>query len=231
MIRFILFDIDNTLYPSAEFAALARKNAIQAMIRIGLNKKKEELEKMLYKKIKEKGSNYEHHFDEILKELKIKNKERYVAAAIAAYHDTKITILPYPEVPQVLLALRDMGIKLYVATEGKKIKQWDKLIRLGLEQYFEDVFVVSEKEGGKNVYFYKKIIKKIKADPKECMMVGDKEEKDILPAKKAGLLTFRILKEGEKTKADFSGENLKKILEIVNSVQKASQSKRAKQFQ
>ncbi|MEM3422284.1 MAG: TIGR02253 family HAD-type hydrolase [Candidatus Bilamarchaeaceae archaeon] len=221
MIKHIFFDIDDTLYPSRDFATLARKNAIKAMIRAGLNVKEEELEKLLYRQIKEKGSNYEHHFDDLLKELRVKKRERYVAAAVAAYHDTKITILPYPEVPRVLLELRDKKIKLYIASEGISIKQWDKLLRLGIAQYFEEVFVVNEKKGGKNTKFYKEIIKKIKAKPEECLMVGDKEEKDIVPAKKAGMLTFRIMRGNiEKTAADFSGKDLKKILEIVKKPSK-----------
>lgn len=216
MIRYILFDIDNTLYPSREFAILARKNAIQAMIRTGLHESEKKIEKILHKQIKEKGSNYEHHFDDLLKELGIKKKEKYVAAAIAAYHDTKITILPYSEVPRTLLKLRDNRIKLYVASEGIEIKQWDKLLRLGIAQYFDEVFVASEKKGGKTTQFYNKIIKKIKAKPQECIMVGDKEEKDIIPAKKAGLLTFRVFrKKPEKTSADFFDKDLKKLLEIV----------------
>lgn len=220
MIKAVLFDIDNTLYPSREFAELARKNAVSAMIRAGLDAGEREIKKELEMVIREKGSNYPHHFDDVLRNFKVKNKEKYVAAAIAAYHDTKITILPYPEVPKVLLALRDKRTRLYIASEGLKIKQWDKLLRLQIAQYFDDVFVIDRKKGGKNADFYKKVAKRINLPPGECLMVGDKEDRDILPAKKAGFRTFRFFRgpyaaKRAKTAADFSGRNLKALLKIV----------------
>lgn len=221
MLSAIIFDIDNTLYPSYEFAELTRKNAVHAMIRAGLDISERELERELKRVIREKGSNYPNHFDDVLKKFKIKNRTRFVAAAVAAYHDTKITILPYPEVPKVLLDLRDKGVKLYVASEGLEIKQWDKLIRLQIAQYFEDVFVVKTEEGGKTVSFFKQLAKKIKAKPEDCLMVGDREDKDIIPAKKAGFKTFRIFRgpysKNKKTSADFCGEDLNVLVKIVKN--------------
>jgi len=220
MIKAVIFDIDNTLYPSHEFAELARKNAINAMIRAGLELDEKKIEKELELVIRKKGSNYPNHFDDVLKKFKVRNKAKYVAAAVAAYHDTKITILPYPEVPNVLLRLRDKKIRLYIASEGLEVKQWDKLLRLQIAQYFDDVFVVDQKEGGKNKMFYERVSRKIGIEPSECIMVGDKEDKDIIPAKKAGFKTFRIFRGpyAEKnggTIADFSGKELTALLKII----------------
>ncbi len=219
--RAFFFDIDNTLYPSREFAELARKNAISAMIRAGLPASIKEVERELNKVIMEKGSNYPYHFDKVLDAFGVKNKAKYVAAAVAAYHDTKITILPYPEVPRVLLWLRDKRIKLYVASEGIEVKQWDKLLRLQVAQYFENVFVANPSKGGKDAEFYRKIAKKINVAPSECLMVGDKEDKDIIPAKKASYRTIRIFRgpyagKGRKTAADISSRDLNILFKIID---------------
>lgn len=216
----VFFDIDNTLYPSRDFAELARKNAISTMIRAGLPVSIKEVEMELNKVIREKGPNYFHHFDKVLDAFRIKNKAKYVAAAVAAYHDTKITILPYPEVPSVLLRLRDKQIRLCVASEGIEVKQWDKLLRLQVAQYFEEVFVTNPEHGGKDADFYRRIAKKINAVPEECLMVGDKEDKDILPAKKVGYRTVRIFRgpyagKGRKTAADISGRDLNVLFKII----------------
>jgi len=47
MAKYILFDIDDTLFPSTEFSALARKNALTAMIRLGIDKDHETLSSAL----------------------------------------------------------------------------------------------------------------------------------------------------------------------------------------
>ena len=194
MINNILFDIDDTLFPSSEFAALARRNAVRAMIRVGFDAGEEELLRELHKIIEEKGSNYDIHFDLLLKRLDTRNPAKFIAAAVGAYHDTKASIQPFPDVPTVLLELREVGYKIYVASNGIAVKQWDKLIRLGVSQYFDGVFVSEELKSGKSPEFYKKILKKIKAKGNGCVMIGDREDADILPAKKAGMHAIRVLR-------------------------------------
>lgn len=204
MIKYIFFDIDNTLFPTSEFAELARKNAIRAMIELGLPfTNSEKLYSRLLKIIVRCGSNSDQHFNELLKELKINKPARFIAAAVAAYHNTKTGILPFPEIPLVLLQLRERGYKLYVATDGNAIKQWDKLIRLGIALYFEDVFVSEEIGTKKSRQFFAKVLGGLKIKPVECVMVGDREEKDILPAKSAGMRTILMRgRQGQETKSD-----------------------------
>jgi len=218
MIKNILFDIDGTLFPTNEFAELARRKAIRAMIRMGLKANEEELYKRLIQIIRKKGPNYSKHFDVLCRSLNAKSSSKFVAAAVAAYHDTKMSIQPYPEVPNMLLALRDSGYSLYVATNGDSVKQWDKLIRLGIALYFNDVFVSSDLKEEKGVRFYKKILKRLKADAAECFMVGDREDADIIPAKEIGMRTIRVRKgkysEGA-TVADFEVSELGKITDIM----------------
>jgi len=215
---YILFDIDDTLFPSTEFSALARKNALNAMIGMGLDSDYETLNSKLTAIIQKKGPNYQGHFDDLCAELKIKEPGRFIAAAVAAYHDTKTAIQPFPKAPLALLTLREKGFKLYVATNGNSIKQWDKLIRLRLALYFEGVFVSEELGREKDVEFYRKILKLLKAKPEECIMVGDKEEADIAPPKALAMKTVRVLSgkyAAVPSKADFVVKDIGELIRIV----------------
>lgn len=221
MIKNILFDIDDTLFPSTEFSSLARKNAINAMIGMGLTTPYHKLDSMLHKIISKKGSNSQEHFNELCKELAIKKPARYIAAAVAAYHDTKTSIQTFPKVPLTLLALRKNGYGIYAATNGNAVKQWDKLIRLRISLYFDGVFVSEEVGREKDKIFFQKITRELKCLPAECIMVGDKEDSDISPARSLGLKTVRVLPgkySKNPTKADFSLSDISELTTILQDL-------------
>ena len=223
MISAIFFDIDDTLFPSSEFAELARRNAIRAMIEVGVPRSEKELYGALAAIIKKHGSNYPRHFDDLCRKMGIKRPARYVAAAVGAYHNTKTAIQPYPSVPRTLLILRESGHRLFVATNGDAIKQWDKLIRLQIAIYFEDVFVSGEIGEEKSPGFFRKILKRLGIKPGESVMVGDREDTDILPAKKIKMRTIRMATgryAGASTRADRSAKDFVQIPRIVESFKK-----------
>lgn len=193
MPRHIIFDIDDTLFPSTEFSSLARRNAVNAMIRVGMPGDFEGLHSRLMEIIGRTGPNHPGHFDELCREAGVKDPGRYIAAAVAAYHDTKTSIAPFPTVPLTLLTLRERGYRVHAATQGNSIKQWDKIIRLGLALYFERVFVSGELGVDKSEAFYLRVLESLEAKPEECMMVGDREDHDISPARGAGMATVRVL--------------------------------------
>jgi len=222
MVKHVFIDIDDTLFPTSEFAELARRKAIRAMIEVGLDGDQEKLYQKPIKIIKKRGPNYDHHFDELCKELKIQRPAKYVAAAVGAYHAAKGSIQPYPEVPRTLMKLREQGYRLYVATNGTAVKQWDKLILLGVHIFFEEVFVSETMGMEKNVQFFKKALKHIKAKPEECVMVGDKPSIDILPPKKMGMKTIRAMMGGRHTKtpgkADSRMENFSELPKLLKKI-------------
>jgi putative hydrolase of the HAD superfamily len=217
----ILFDIDDTLFPTTEFAELARRNAIRAMIEMGMRKSENELHAMLMAIIAEKGSNYPNHFNVLCARLKEKRPARFVAAAVGAYHNTKTSIQPFPAVPSTLLSLREAGHKIYVATNGEATKQWDKLIRLQIALFFEDVFVSEELGEEKGPSFFRKVVKRLGAKPGDCVMVGDREDADIIPAKAVGMHTIRM-KTGRhaaaKSSAEFQANDFRDIPKIIKGL-------------
>ncbi|MGV8085290.1 MAG: TIGR02253 family HAD-type hydrolase [Candidatus Bilamarchaeum sp.] len=219
--RYILFDIDDTLFPSTDFSTLARKNAINAMISMGLEENFDKIYSLLDTIIEQKGSNYPNHFDELCRRLRVKDRSKFVAAAIAAYHDTKTSIAPFPQVPITLIRLQKMGFKLCIASSGNSLKQWDKLIRLKIALYFDHVFISEDLGVEKSPDFYRLITKKLNTKPECCLMVGDREEKDIIPSMKAGMASVKILagkygNDGKKTRANFTLKDISGLLGQIN---------------
>ena len=197
-IRAVLFDIDDTLFDSGTLAKMARMNAIKAMIECGLPIKNVQKGYSLLMKIVEKyGSNYDEHFDRLLETLGYTRDPKIIAAGIVAYHDTKLAyIKPNPDVIPTLIALRDEGCKLGIVSNGRSVKQWEKLIRLGLHHFF-DAVIISEDVGSEKPQskIFRVAIEELGVKPEETIYVSDDLETDVLGANKAGLISIRVIKQ------------------------------------
>lgn len=193
MVKCILFDIDNTLYDADKLIEKARKNAVDAMISAGLPARSvsstyEKLEKI----VDEYGSNYPKQFDRLLEEFEIEEeKTKIIAAGVVAYHNTKISNLkPSKEVKKALKDLKE-EYKIGVISNGKSVKQWEKLIRLELDDLF-DVVIISEKFKFEkpSEQIFRKALQKVNCEAEEAVMVGDKESD--MAAEKVGMNTINI---------------------------------------
>ncbi|MCH2107214.1 MAG: haloacid dehalogenase, partial [Planctomycetes bacterium] len=83
-LRAVLFDIDDTLFGTTEFAGRARKNAVRAMCEAGLDLPVEDVERELAEVIAEFSSNYSKHFDKLLVRLDSPLREDASAAIVVA---------------------------------------------------------------------------------------------------------------------------------------------------
>ncbi len=196
MIKAIFFDIDDTLYDSTKLTKMARQNSIRAMIDSGLPERSEEkLYNLLNEIIKKHGSNYAKHYDRLLEELGLEAEPKIVAAGVVAYEHTKEGYLtPFPGVIPTLLKLKE-DYKLGVISNGIAVKQWEKLIDLGIHHIF-DVVATSEELGHrkpqKEIFLF--AVEKLGLSPAECMMVGNRLDTDILGGNTAGMKTVRIMR-------------------------------------
>ncbi len=197
MIKALLFDIDDTLYDSTMLAEMARRNSVKAMIDSGLPfKDEQELYEKLLHIIKTFGSNYPRHYDELLRYLNIPWNPKIIAAGIVAYEHTKFGYLkPFPGVIPSLIRFRKK-FRLGVVSNGIAIKQWEKLIALGLSHFF-DVFVTSGEAGVEkpSVEIFTLTAEKFGLDPQECVMIGNKLDVDITGAGNAGMETIWFRRE------------------------------------
>jgi putative hydrolase of the HAD superfamily len=197
-VKAIFFDIDDTLFPTTEFTAKARRDVISAMIEVGLDVDEREGYEKLLEVIGEYGSNYPAHFDRLLEKLRVPYDARYVAAGIVAYHDAKLSMHCYPDTKRTLAALRERGYALGVVSDGLAVKQWDKIIRLGLEHFF-DAVVVSEAVGVEkpDARIFGLALKRFSLKPAQAAYVGDRLDKDVAGAKAAGMVAVHVRRDGK----------------------------------
>ncbi|XRP96782.1 TIGR02253 family HAD-type hydrolase [Methanocaldococcus sp. 16A] len=228
MIKGILFDLDDTLYNSSEFVEIARREAVKSMIDAGLNISFEEAMNILNKIIRDKGSNYGKHFDDLVKAVLGRYDPKIITTGIITYHNVKVALLrPYPHTIKTLIELKAMGLKLGVITDGLTIKQWEKLIRLGIHPFFDDVITSEEFGLGKpHLEFFKYGLSRMGLKPEETIYVGDRVDKDIKPAKELGMITVRILKGKYKDiedngYSDYTINSLQELVDIVKELKKS----------
>lgn len=224
MIKAVLFDIDNVLYNSGHQVEMARRAAVEAMVRAGLPLGLEDAFERLNEIVAEKGSNYNKHYDILVGEKD--DKYRIIAAGLVAYHNTKkLYVKPYDDTMPTLERLKERGYKVGVVSNGLAIKQWEKLTRLGLSNAFDKV-VVSEEVGiwKPEAGVFLKACEGLSVEPEECVYVGDRLDTDILGANRAGMTSVRLLRgkwkedkpEGLQDRPDFEIRGLDEIIGIMS---------------
>jgi putative hydrolase of the HAD superfamily len=193
----VLFDIDDTLCATTEFAKLARRNAIEAMVDAGLKAPVDDVLAELDEVIAEFTSNYEHHFDKLLLRLgpqayEHRNRALVVAAGIAAYHDTKFRKLgPYPGVQKLFADMKRSRLRLGIITHGLEVKQAEKLVRLDLVKYLDpEAIFISDQVGinKPNPKLYAHALRRMGLAANQVMYVGDNPAHDVVPPKSLGMI-------------------------------------------
>ena len=195
MIKAVFFDIDDTLYSSTDLSQKSRRTAIEHMISKGLDMDPGEAYEALLRVVKRYGSNYGYHLDRFFTdELNRPPDYRMISAAVIAYHHTKfVNMRPYPHTIETIIELRIMGLKLGIITDGLPVKQWEKLVRLGLDDFFNAVIVSGDEEVGLNKpdpRVFELALDRIGVSADEAVMVGDKIHTDIDGANRVGMTSI-----------------------------------------
>jgi len=175
---------------------MARLNAIRAMNNAGLPIDLEIGYKILEEIVKEYGPHYTKHFDKLLERLGLQWNPRVIAAGVVAYRETsQVYLKPFPDTIPTLIKLRDSGYKLGIVAEGRSVKEWQKLIQLGVDHIFHSV-LISEDLGTEelSVDQFFEATRRLNVKPEESFYVSSKPNRGILFANKAGLITVRVRK-------------------------------------
>lgn len=154
------------------------------MIDAGLPLSSDEAYELLREIIKEKGSNYDKHFNVLTKRVFGEEKPLLIALGMITYHNVKFALLRlFPETMSTLIYLKSKGYHLGVISNGITIKQWEKLIRLGLHHFFDEV-VTSEEAGAEkpDERIFQLALDKMGCRPEKSIMIGNKFSEDILGA-------------------------------------------------
>lgn len=219
MLKAVILDLDNTLIDFMKMKRLSCDAAISAMIGAGLNVKKEKAMKELFSLYDKYGLEEKMIFQKFLKKVAKKVDYKILASGIVAYRRVRAGFLePYPHVGEVLFELKRRGVKLAIVSDAPKLKAWIRLVSMKINHLFDVVVTFDDtKEMKPSTKPFKVAFKKLGLKSHECLMVGDRPERDIKGAKKLGMLTCfaRYGNPKAKSKADYEINDIKELIEIV----------------
>ena len=219
MIKAVIFDLDNTLIDFMSMKKASCDAAINAMIGAGLNIEREKALKILFELYGEYTYEEKTIFQKFLKEVTGRINYRILANGIVAYRKARSGFLdPYPGTDYVLLKLKDKGIKLGILTDAPRLKAWVRLASMKLSNFFDVVVTLEDTKKEKPAEEpFKVILQKLRLKPEECLMVGDRPERDIKGAKRLGIKTCfaKYGNPAKKAKADYVIDDIRELLKIV----------------
>lgn len=113
--------------------------------------------------------------------------------------------------------------KLAIISNGESMHQWEKIRQLGVLKWIDEknVFVSGDTQfikPDKRAFFH--AAKQLKAEPKNCLYVGDNYENDVIGAKKAGwnviwMNRYEIAAPNDKIKPDAICYNEQQLADYV----------------
>lgn len=242
-IKLVGFDLDDCLFDSTGLSKKARVKGIDAMIELGLNIERENALKILMEIVEEYGSNFSKHYNYFIRRLNqvyenislsFNMQYKYTAAAVMAYHKEKIdSIKLYDDVEDCLIKLKKLNIKTAIITDGIPIKQYEKILRLKIEHLI-DLVVITDQIGIRkpNPKLFKYCLKKFNVRGQETIYIGDRLDKDIIPALKNNIHSIFIHRGGKydsfnagkeiskNLKPNYEIKSLNEIFKIIEEINK-----------
>jgi len=223
MIKAIVFDLDDTLYPEHKFV-LSGFQAVNEWVSHYYNTPGFfELAKRFF----EEGHRG-NIFNLTLDSLGIKYDFNVIQKLLQVYREHKPSISLHEDVKWAIYYFRQSK-QLGIITDGYFTTQKNKVVSLGIEEYF-DVIVYSDQYGKEcwkpSPFPYLKIMEELGRQGNECMYVGDNPCKDFVTAKVLGWSTVQICRErGEyysitvtkSYEADFRIPDLYYLKEIIKA--------------
>ena len=241
-IKLIGFDLDDCLFDSTGLSERARIKGLDAMINLGLKINKKKAKQILREIVEEYGSNFSEHYNILIRRLNQVDENieyityndfyKYVAAAVMAYHEEKVSsIRLYDDVEYNLKRIKELSIKIAIITDGIPIKQYEKILRLKIDKLI-DLIVISDEIGIKkpNPELFNYCLKKFGVKGQETIYVGDRIDKDIIPANANKIYSVYLHRGGKydnyksdfKLQGDFKPKyeiySLKELFDIINEI-------------
>ena len=230
----IIFDTDNTLYSYAPANELALKSVFtKAEILLDINRnlfeeKFKEARLEIKKRIYNQASSHSRllYIQRTIELLGFKTQLLLTLDLEQTYWRTFLQSCKlFPYVRELLDKLNNLNIQTAIITDLNSQIQFRKIIFFGLEQYFD--YVVTSEEAGfdkPSKAPFELALKKLDLLPKECWMIGDNLNADILGGKKCGLTTLYKYESKDESKIsniipDASFNEYNKILSLIKKIQ------------
>jgi len=190
MLRAVLFDLDDTLFPQADYLAGAWRAVSVRGIEWGIPHEAFARE---LKSIAAEGSDRGRIIDRAL--ARVGRSDVASAPFVDVFHAYEPDMLePYPGVAEGLVALGER-FQLGLVTDGHPAGQRAKLHALGLDRVF-DVEVYSDELGREHrkpdPLPFLTALEQLGVDARDAMFVGDRPGKDLSGARAVGMQAIRV---------------------------------------
>ena len=155
---------------------------------------------------------------------------KILASGIVAYRRAReSSLVLYPHVQMTLLELAKRGIRLGVVSDAPRAQVWLRLSSLSLQHVFDAVVTFDDTgERKPSPAPFREILRRLQADPRESLMVGDWAERDVVGAKSLGMKTvFARYGDTFDTKVSGADYDIGDIWELVAIVDRLNASQPA----
>jgi putative hydrolase of the HAD superfamily len=193
MLRALVFDLDDTLYPEHEFV-LSGFRAVDAWLRLhrGWSGFQESATDAFASGAR--GN----IFDLALRELGFPANSQLVSEMVRTYREHRPSLTLHPDARRALNHFRG-SLKLGIITDGYLQTQQNKVAALGLDREFDTV-ICSDQWGREHwkpsPFPYQKLMEALACTGNECLYVGDNPAKDFVTARQLGWRTIQICRPG-----------------------------------
>ena len=211
--------MDNTLFDTEQLSKNAGEQAIEEMIKEGLQCTKEQginsIKAIITKKDK---------FERIVKFFGPDKQEIIDIGKKKYYRDAEfVSLTPFQGVLETLTKLKNSNYRLFLLSQGERSQQERKIKALNIENYFEKFFFphIEKKEES-----FEEILQIPNLDPKETIIIGDRIDHEIKIGNQAGMKTIRFLfgkyqflkPHSELDKPDYEITNISEIINIIQEI-------------
>ena len=181
-IKYWIFDLDNTLYSGKTRVFEQVDKKMSKYISEKLNISIDEAKKI--------QKNYFHEYNTTLNGM-IKNHKIDANEFLEFVHDIDIDFLKKDL--KLIEEFKRLDGKKFIFTNGSKKHALNVTRRIGIEQYFDDIFDIVESDFVPKPALkpYKKLVEKHKIDPNLCVFVED-IARNLKPAYEMGMKTVWI---------------------------------------
>lgn len=226
-LKAILFDIENTLFDSAEHKKNCVEFAVDAMIESGLSLEKEEAKSLLWKE-------YVLHFHgpHVISDfLKNNNQwdEKILEAGVNGYKKGWTqTIETYPQVRETLTQLKSLGLRLGIVTDAPLRNAKKILDGLNLSEFFEAIAAPKNQEEAfkrkPSPTLFLEALDQLGLGPSDAAHIGDRLKRDVQGANKVGLISIHakygniFSDNGFKCESNYEIDAFDELLGVVHSI-------------
>ena len=205
MIRNVIFDLYGTLIDirTDEFSLDFWRKAVQVFAMGGASFSPGELRTAYTKYVKRalrrerlKHPTWKHVDIDLLQVFRRLYADKEINADMTLLRDTAhrfrqdstLFIQLYDGVIELLSGLRDAGKKIFLLSNAQESFTVPEMDELGILPYFDGILISSEERVCKpQKQFFEKLLERYALDPKECVMVGNDKNSDMLGAKGVGI--------------------------------------------